>query len=61
VSDLVAEILLRLGKVVVVAILGTVVYLVAIGPLGEPASATLALLSWISAAAFWLLLETSPL
>ncbi len=60
-SDLVAEILLRLGKVVVVAILGTVVYLVAIGPLGEPASATLALLSWISAAAFWLLLETSPL
>ena len=60
-SDLVAEILLRLGKVVVVAILGAVVYLVATGPLGEPASVTLALLSWIAAAAFWLLLETSPL
>jgi hypothetical protein len=60
-SDLGAEVLLRLGKAVGVAILGLVVYLVATGPLGEPGSVSLALLCWISAAAFWLLVETSPL
>ena len=44
-----------------VAILGLVIYLVATGLLGEPGSVTLALLCWIAAAAFWLLVETSPL
>ena len=60
-SDLVAEVLLRLAKAVGVAILGAILYLIVIGPLGEPASVSLALLCWIAAAAFWLLVETSPL
>ena len=60
-SNLVAEILLRLAKAAVAALLGLVVFLIAVGPLGEPASVALALLSWLSAAAFVLLVETSPL
>jgi hypothetical protein len=31
------------------------------GPLGQPGSIELALLSWLSAAAFLLLVESSPL
>jgi hypothetical protein len=44
-----------------VGLLALVLFLVAIGPLGEPGSISLALLCWLSAAAFWLLIETSPL
>ena len=37
-----------------------VVYALLVGPLGVPGSAELALLSWLSGAAFILLVETSP-
>ena len=37
-----------------------VVWLVLVGPLGVPASAELALLAWLSGAAFILLVESSP-
>jgi len=61
VSNLVYEILLRLAKAGAAAVLGVILYLVLIGPLGAPASAELALLSWLSGAAFVLLVETSPI
>jgi hypothetical protein len=60
-SNLVNEILLRLAKAGVAAIIGLVVYLVLVGPLGVTGSAELALLSWLSGAAFILLVETGPL
>jgi hypothetical protein len=60
-SNLVNEILLRLAKAGAAAILGLVVYLVLVGPLGVAGSAELALLSWLSGAAFILLVETGPL
>lgn len=60
-ANLVNEILLRLAKAGVAAILGLIVYLVVVGPLGVPGSAELALLSWLSGAAFILLVETGPL
>ena len=59
-SNLVAEILLRLVKPVVALLLGAVIYWVATA-LGEPGSIALALLSWVSAAAFILLVQESPL
>ena len=59
-SNLVAEILLRLVKPAVALLLGLFIYLVATG-LGEPASVSLGLLSWLSAAAFILLVQESPL
>jgi hypothetical protein len=61
VSNLVSEILLRLAKAGAAAVLGLLVYLVAIGPLGAVPSVELALLSWLSGAAFVLLVESSPL
>jgi hypothetical protein len=60
VSNLVNEILLRLAKAGAAAVLGLVVYLVLVGPLSVTPSAELALLSWLSGAAFILLVETSP-
>jgi hypothetical protein len=60
VSDLVSELLLRLVKPAAAALLGLVVYLVALG-LGEPGSVTLALVSWLSASAFILLVQEGPL
>ncbi len=60
-SNLLAEAVIRLMKAAVVGLLALVLFLVAIGPLGEPGSISLALLCWLSAAAFWLLIETSPL
>ena len=59
-SNLVNEILLRLAKAGVAAILGLVVYFVAVGLLGATASVELALLSWLSGAAFILLVESGP-
>jgi hypothetical protein len=61
VSNLVNEILLRLAKAGAAALLGLLLYLVLVGPLGVAPSAELALLSWLSGAAFILLVETSPL
>ena len=60
-GNLVSEILLRLAKAGVAAILGVIIYLVLVGPLGVPGSAELALLAWLSGAAFILLVESSPI
>ena len=60
-SHLAAEIGLRLLKALAAAVVGAVVYSVLVGPLGASASAELALLSWLSGAAFILLVETSPI
>jgi hypothetical protein len=59
-SNLVNEMLLRLAKAVAAALAGLLVYLVAIGPLGAAPSVELGLLSWLSGAAFVLLVESSP-
>jgi hypothetical protein len=60
VSNLVNEILLRLAKAGAAAVLGLIVYLVLVGLLSVEPSAELALLSWLSGAAFILLVETGP-
>lgn len=60
-SNLVAEIALRLLKAGVALVLGLLLYWILTGPLGNPGSVELALLSWLSAAAFILLVETSPI
>lgn len=57
-SNLVVEILLRLAKAGLAAVLGIVLYAVLVGPFGAPGSAELALLCWVSGAAFVLLVET---
>ena len=54
---LVNEALLRLIKPSIALILGALLYWIITGVLGEPGSAVLALASWISAAAFVLLVE----
>jgi hypothetical protein len=59
--ELLVEILLRLAKALLAAILGLVVWLVAVGPLGATGSIELALLCWLSAAAFILLVQESPI
>ena len=59
-SNLVNEILLRLAKAGAAALLGLVIYVLLVGPLGVAPSAELALLAWLSGAAFILLVETSP-
>jgi hypothetical protein len=60
-SNLVFEILLRLAKAGVALVLGIVLYAILVGPLGVGGSTELALLCWLSGAAFILLVETSPL
>ncbi len=60
-SNLVAEILLRLAKAGAALVVGVVVYAVLTGPLGVPGSPELALLAWLSGAAVVLLVETSPI
>ena len=57
-SNLVIEILLRLAKAGVAALLGVVLYALLVGPLGATGTVELALLCWLSAAAFVLLVET---
>ena len=59
-SNLLGEIGLRLLKAAAAALLGLVVYVVAVA-LGNPGGVELALLSWLSGAAFILLVETGPL
>jgi hypothetical protein len=61
VSNLIAELLLRLVKPVGGTLIALVLYLVATGPLGAPGSVALALLCWLSAAAFILLIQEGPL
>ena len=59
--ELVSEILLRLAKALAAAVLGLIVWVVAVGPLGAQGSVELVLLCWLSAAAFILLVEESPI
>ena len=59
--ELVFEILLRLAKALAAAVLGLVVWLVVVGPLGAAGSVELAMLCWLSAAAFILLVQESPI
>ncbi len=60
-SNLVSEILLRLAKVVAAAVVGGALYAILVGPVGVAGSVELALLSWLSGAAFVLLVESSPI
>jgi hypothetical protein len=60
-SNLVYEILLRLAKALAALVVALILYVILIGPLGVPGSAELALLAWLSGAAFILLVETSPI
>ena len=57
--ELVVELLLRLAKIGAATILGILIYLVAIGPMGATASVELWLLSWLCGAATVLILESS--
>ena len=59
--QLFVEILLRLAKAAAAAAVGLVLYGALVGPLGVPPTAELALLAWLSGAAFILLVETSPI
>jgi hypothetical protein len=60
-SNLVFEILLRLAKAGAAALVGLLVYAVAVGPLGADGTVELALLCWLAGAAFILLVETGPI
>ena len=60
-SNLVYEILLRLLKAGAAGVVGLLLYALLVGPLANPGSVELALLCWLSGAAFILLVETSPL
>ena len=60
-SNLIPEIALRLAKAGAAAVLGLVLFAVLVGPLGNNASVELALLCWLAAGAFILLVETSPI
>ena len=59
-SHLLAEIGLRLLKAAAAAVLGLILYLVLVA-LGNAGGVDLALLCWLSGAAFILLVETGPL
>ncbi|HEY5436921.1 MAG TPA: hypothetical protein VIK13_16965 [Candidatus Limnocylindrales bacterium] len=59
--ELVFEILLRLSKALAAAVLGLIVWVVCVGLLGAEPSVTTGLLCWLSAAAFILLVEESPI
>jgi len=60
-SNLVAEILLRLAKALGATLLGVVVFVVATGVAGAAPTVEVALLSWLVGAGFVLLVETSPI
>jgi len=61
VSNLVFEILLRLAKALAALVVGLVLWVILVGPLGVAASPELALLCWLSGAAFILIVESSPI
>jgi hypothetical protein len=58
-TELVVELALRFGKVIVAALIGVVIYFVVVGILGAAGSPVLALEAWIAGALVLLLLETS--
>jgi hypothetical protein len=60
-SQLVVEILLRLAKVGAATLVGTLLYALAVGPLGAAGSVELAMLAWLVGAAVILLVQTSPI
>jgi hypothetical protein len=60
VSNLLNDVALRLLKAGVAVLLGLILYALVTGPLGQPGSVELVLLCWLSAAAFILLVESSP-
>jgi hypothetical protein len=60
-SHLAFEVILRLAKTGAALIVGALVFVVMIGPVGATPTAELALLSWLSGAAFILLVESSPI
>ena len=60
-SQLINEILLRLAKLVAAGIIGAVLYVIAVMPLGVASSFELAALCWIAAALALLLVESSPI
>jgi hypothetical protein len=61
VSNLVFEVLLRLAKALAAFVVGAILWVLLVGPLGVAASPELALLCWLSGAAFILLVESSPI
>jgi hypothetical protein len=61
VSNLVSEVLLRLAKAAAALVVGILIWIVLVGPLGVSATPELALLCWLSGAAFVLLVESSPI
>ena len=60
-SELRNEILLRLAKVVLTAIVAALLYLSAVGPGGLAGSFELALLCFVAAGVALLLMESSPI
>ena len=48
-------------KAAAAGLIGLALFVVLVGPLANPASVELALLSWLAGAAFILLVETSPI
>jgi hypothetical protein len=60
-SNLISEILLRLAKAGVALVVGLIVYAALVGLVGATPSPELALLCWLSGAAFVLLVESSPI
>lgn len=60
-SQLVYEILLRLLKALAALVLGVVLYVVLVGPLGYQGSLELGLLCWLSGGMFILLVQESPI
>jgi hypothetical protein len=60
-SYLINEVLLRVAKLVVAGVIGAIIYLSAVLPLGVAPSFELAALCWISAGIALLLVESSPL
>jgi hypothetical protein len=59
-SNLINEILLRLAKLMAAAVIGAILYLIAVGPFGAVSSFELAGICWISASVALLLVESSP-
>lgn len=60
-SNLIFEILLRLAKALAALVVGLIVWVLLVVPLGVTASPELALLCWLSGAAFILVVESSPI
>jgi hypothetical protein len=61
VSNIVSEILLRLLKALAAGVLAAMLYVILVGLFALPGSPELLLLAWLSAAAFILLVQDSPI